>query len=66
MTSFGPRNIFTLINMKLYLNDFISSPDRLISDSLLKQEADTEENKARYFLHNFVQSLLPTFGIAAK
>ena len=66
MTRFGPCNILMLINMKIYVNGFISSPDRLISDGLLRQEADTEENKARYFLHNFVQSMFPTFGIAAK
>jgi hypothetical protein len=63
MTSFGPHNIFILINIIMVL---FSSSDRLISDSRLKQEADTVENKARYFLHKFVQSMLPTFGIAAK
>jgi len=66
MTSSGPPNIFVLINMKLYVMVLFISPDRLISDSRLKQEAHTEENKTRYFLHNFVQSMLPTFGITAK
>jgi len=42
------------------------SPDRLISDSRLKQEAHTGENKARYFLHNLIESMLPTFRIAAN
>ena len=37
-----------------------------MSDSRLKQQAHTEENKARYFLHNFVQSILLNFGIAGK